>query len=173
MSRKKDFEKELIEILLSDPTRSMRELSNILKLTRQAIWKKKKALEENNTIWGYSAIVDYSMLKKFIFVMMLKMKRIDDILVNNLIEGLIQKKIELDGIQLIDVYFVNGEFDWIIQFSSKDHITASKYLELIRTYFEDYLFSKPIMIDINFVLMSERKSNPQVRDIFSLVPSTQ
>jgi hypothetical protein len=73
------------------------------------------------------------------------------------------------GIRLIDLFQVNGEYDWILRFSARDHTTARNYYDTLRAVYADYLLEKPVMINVNFILVAEGKPNPEIDDIFNLV----
>ncbi|MBN1539866.1 MAG: winged helix-turn-helix transcriptional regulator, partial [Candidatus Thermoplasmatota archaeon] len=51
----KDLDERILKELLEDPTRSMREISKKLETYRQTLWRKKKNMEKENIIWGYTA----------------------------------------------------------------------------------------------------------------------
>ena len=65
---------KIINVLLEDPTRSMRELARELGSNRQTIWRKKKLLEKEKIIWGYTAVVDEGKQGKGTFLIMMKTK---------------------------------------------------------------------------------------------------
>ena len=163
----------LIEELLDDPTRSVRDLANEMNCTRQAVWKRKKALEDNNVIWGYTAVVDESSLDHVVFLVLMKMKPMDRKLAETLIHRIAGNEIRRSGIRLIDVFHVNGEYDWMIRFSTKDHANARKYYDTLRLIYEDYLLDKPVMVDINFIMMAEGKRNPHLSRLLDFVPTVR
>ena len=163
--------KDIISCLLDDPTRSVREIAKELNCTRQSVWKKKKELEDNNTIWGYTAVIDDIKLNNIVFVILMKMKPLDRKLAEILIGRISGKDVSREGIRLIDVFSVNGEFDWIIRFSTCDHTTARKYYDTLRIVYEDYLLEKPLMVDVNFIMKAEGKRNPHMSKLMDFVPT--
>ena len=75
------------------------------------------------------------------------------------------------NIRLIDAFQVNGEYDWIIRFSSPNPTTARTYFDTLRAVYSDFLLEKPVMVDVNFIMVAEGKMNPEIDRIFDLVIS--
>jgi DNA-binding Lrp family transcriptional regulator len=164
-------ESDFIEALLEDPTRSVRDLAKEMKCTRQAIWRKKKTLEEDNTIWGYTAVVDESKLNNVVFIVLMKMKPMSQELAEILIRRVGGTEVKRAGIRLIDIFLVNGEYDIIVRFSSRGHAKARRYYDTLRTVYGDFLLDKPVMIDVNFIMMAEGKRNPHLSRLIDFVPT--
>ncbi|MGA1872399.1 MAG: Lrp/AsnC family transcriptional regulator [Thermoplasmatota archaeon] len=163
----------LIEVLLDDPTKSVRDIAREMNCTRQAIWRKKRNLEDENVIWGYTAVVDESKLNHIVFLVLMKMKPMDRKLAETLIHRVAGNEIRRSGIRLIDVFHVNGEFDILVRFSTSDHANARKYYDTLRLIYEDYLLDKPVMVDINFIMMAEGKRNPHLSKLLDFVPTVR
>ena len=167
---KKLKDSEIIKWLLDDPTRSLNEMAKQLSVYRQTLWRRKKRLEEENVIWSYTAVVDENKMGNVTYLILMKMKPMSrglaDIIYNRVTRG---ERIKQD-VRLIDAFHVNGEFDWILRFSAPNHASARKYYDALRVVFEDYLIEKPLMVDINFILMAEGKRNPETEKLYDFVP---
>lgn len=170
-SSKKVVDDDIIECLLDDPTKSIREMAKQLKSYRQTIWRKKKKLEDDRVIWGYTAVIDESKLNNIVYLMLMKMKPMTRGLVDAIISRLVEKEPNKQNVRLIDAFHVNGDFDWIIRFSAPDHATARRYYDTLRLRYEEYLLEKPVIVDINFILMAEGKKNPELDSLYEFVPS--
>ena len=73
--RKKSVSKqEILDVLLDDPTKSKREIANILKSNRNTIWRKWNQMEKEHLIWGYTAVIDENNQDKHIFLILMKTK---------------------------------------------------------------------------------------------------
>ncbi len=142
-----------------------------LKSYRQTIWRKKKKLEDDRVIWGYTAVIDESKLNNIVYLMLMKMKPMTRGLVDAIISRLVEKEPNKQNVRLIDAFHVNGDFDWIIRFSAPDHATARRYYDTLRLRYEEYLLEKPVIVDINFILMAEGKKNPELDSLYEFVPS--
>ena len=158
-----------IEALLEDPTRSLREIARDLNSYRQTIWKKKKKMEKENLIWGYTAVVDESKQGKGTFLVLMKMKPMMEDMAKIIVNRIKGKEPAKRDIRLIDAFQVNGEYDWIIRFSAQDHTTARKYYDTLRAVYGEYLLEKPVLVDVNFILVAEGKMNPEIDALFDLV----
>ena len=74
ISNKKGLDQKILDALLEDPTRSMREIARELDSYRQTLWRKKKKMEKDNLIWGYTAVIDEVKQGKVTFLVLMKMK---------------------------------------------------------------------------------------------------
>ena len=97
---------------------------------------------------------------------MLKSKPMSRGLADLLVDRLRRNAARDINVRLIDLFYVNGEYDWILRFSTPDHATARKYYDTLRTIYEEYLLEKPIMVDVNFCLAAEGKINPEIEDLY-------
>ena len=67
-------EKNVLEQLYKDPTRSDREIAKKIDSYRQKVWRERKKLERKNVIWGYSAVVDETKLNYVIYLILFNTK---------------------------------------------------------------------------------------------------
>jgi DNA-binding Lrp family transcriptional regulator len=169
IGHRKDVKKELIDALLEDPTKSMREIAKDLHSYRQTLWRKKKQMEEENLIWGYTAVIDEGKQGKVTFLVLMKMKPMIENLAEIIVKRIKRNEPAKKGIRLIDAFQVNGEYDWLIRFSAPDHTTARKYYDTLRAIYGDYLLEKPVLVSVNFILKAEGKMNPEIDRLFDLV----
>ena len=162
---------DIIEFLLEDPTRSIREMAIELKSYRQTIWRRKKKLEEEKVIWGYTAVIDENKRNNVLYLVLMKMKPMTPGLADTIIKRMVGKEQSNLNVRLIDAFHVNGEYDWIIRFSAPDHAVASSYYDALRLIYGDYLLEKPIIVDVSFILIAEGKRNPEVNKLYDFVPT--
>ncbi len=164
------YDDKILQALMDDPTRSDREIALDLNTYRQKVWRRRKELEEENVIWGYTAVVDESQLNHVSYIVLMKTRTMNKELVDILIKRISQEEPRKQGVHLKNMFYVNGEFDWVIRFTAPDHATARKYFETLRLQYADHLQEKPVMIDINFSLVSEGKQNPDLKELHDFVP---
>ncbi len=169
-SNNKGYNNKILNALLDDPTKSLRIIAKELKSYRQKIWREKKKLEEGHVIWGYTAVIDEGKLNHVSYVMLLKMKPMNKDMADIMLKRLYRKEQEKQNVRLQDLWIVNGEFDWILRFSAPDHATARKYYDTIRTVYDGYLLEKPVIVDINFCLVAEGKTNPELEKLREFIP---
>ncbi len=168
---KKNTENLIIGALLEDPTRSMREIARELNLYRQTVWRKKKEMEGKNLIWGYTAVIDEHKQDRMTFLVLMKMKPLMKEMAEIIVKRIKMNEPAKKDIRLIDVFQVNGEYDWMIRFSTPYHTAARKYYDTLRVVYREHLLEKPILVDVNFILVAEGKRNPEIDHLFDLVIS--
>lgn len=169
-SNKSYYNDPILQALIDDPTRSDREIANDLGTYRQKVWRRRKELEEEGTIWGYTAVVDESQLRHVSYIVLMKTKTMNKELVNILIKRITKEEPRKQGVRLKNMSYVNGVYDWVIRFTAPDHPIARKYYETLRLQYKDHLQERPVMIDINFSLVSEGKTNPNLEQLEDFVP---
>ncbi|UCH89900.1 MAG: winged helix-turn-helix transcriptional regulator [Thermoplasmata archaeon] len=167
----RSIDDSILNMLLEDPTKSINEMSKELKLYRQTIWRRKKKLENDKVIWGYTAVIDENKLNHIIYLVLMKMQPMSKGMADTLIKRLSQKGPQKQKIRLIDEFHTNGEFDLIIRFAAPNYATARKYYDTLRLIYKDYLIEKPVIVDVNFILMAEGKMNPEIQELHEFVPS--
>jgi DNA-binding Lrp family transcriptional regulator len=97
--------------------------------SKQKVWKAIKQMEENQMIWGYTAIFDEKKIGMNHFILMLKRtsKQLDegatDRIISRRAEGLMN---EFGGTIESSIY-VHGEYDWVVLFTAEDIRHAKKY----------------------------------------------
>ena len=161
---------DVLNFLLEDPTKSARDISKKMSSYRQMVWRKKKELEDDNVIWGYTAVIDESKMNHVIYIMLIKSKPMSRGLADLLIRRITRNEPQKQDVRVINMFYVNGDYDWVIRFSAPDHATARRYYDTIRLLYDEYMLEKPIMIDVNFVLISEGKSNPEIERLYDFIP---
>ena len=130
-------EKKIITELQKNSGDSIENLAKNCGFSRQKIWRIKKRLEKNKTIWGYAAIVDNEKLnmKRYIFLVKLKHLPIDNEVEKNMVEMTIDKLGAEIGIYVKDSFWISGNYDHMVSFSAENLKKAKKFQEIfIRTY---------------------------------------
>jgi DNA-binding Lrp family transcriptional regulator len=166
----KNYDKEVLENLIKDPTRSNKEIAKKLDSYRQKVWRERKKLEKENVIWGYTTVINERKINHVLYMVFLKTKPLDNELAN-IIHTRVKQFDNQEDVRVINLLLVNGEFDWILMFSAQNKEFARRYYDLIRTDGQDWLLEKPIMVDVVFPLVREGKINPELNRIFEIVSS--
>jgi DNA-binding Lrp family transcriptional regulator len=161
---------EVLQHLLDDPTRSVKDLAKRMRTYRQKVWREKKQLEDEHIVWGYTAVVDESKLDQGLHMMLFKGKPMDKDFVDLFTGRICKNEFGKMGIRLINVLYVNGEYDFIIMFSAPTVTIARRYFDCLRSVYGEYLLEKPQMININFQAIREGKRNPELRKLYDFVP---
>jgi len=100
----------------------------------------------------------------------MKMRPMDAALAELIIGRQTRSEFHRQDVRLINVLYVNGEYDWVVMFTARDHATARRYYDSLRVAYEDYLIDKPHIIDVNFALVREGKVNPGLGGLRDYVP---
>jgi DNA-binding Lrp family transcriptional regulator len=163
-------DKTVLDCLIEDPTRSVRDIAKELRSYRQKVWRIKTKMEKENLIWGYTAVVDETKMNNVVYIALLKLKPMNEELANLMIQRMEKGEPQKQKIRLTDVLYVNGEYDLMVKFSAPDHATARRYYNSLRLVYSDFLLEKPVIIDVNFSLVREGKMNPEIKRLHEFVP---
>lgn len=164
------FSDFLLEQLLRDPTRPVKDMARALGTYRQKLWRRKKKLEDEKVVWGYTAVVGEERMGHVLYMVLLKMKPMTRELADLIIHRVARGEPSRQRVRLINLLYVNGEYDWVLMFSASDHATARRYYDSLRVAYEEYLLDKPAIIDVNFPLIREGKVNPELVRLREFVP---
>jgi DNA-binding Lrp family transcriptional regulator len=164
------FEDKVLQTLIEDPTESIREIANDLESYRQKVWRKKKNFEDEKVIWGYTAVIDESKIEHVMYLVLMKLKPMSKELVDILIKRVVKKIPQKQRVRLLNVLYINGQYDVMIMFSAPDHAVARRYYDSLRITYEEYLLDKPVIVDVNFSIIREGKINPDLKGLYEFVP---
>ena len=159
-------EKKILEELRKNANKSINDIAESCHFSRQKVWRVIKNLEKNNTIWGYTAIVDEEKLGKKSYIMLIKRsnKPMTKEILNIMAGKNFIKRIEKLGIESTSHSFINGNYDWIIFFNALDIKVAKGYAEELNRTYEGFL--KEIHLqEIMFSLQSCGIINPEINKL--------
>ena len=142
---KKDEEK-IIKILQTKANESIDTIAKQCGFSRQKAWRIIKRLEENNTIWGYHAIVDTEKLKMKTYILLIKgniqtVKTISDSILKREAGKLAQKM----GVTIECSSYIHGPYDWMITFSAKDTKHAKRFNHLVCKTYSEFIVDTALM----------------------------
>jgi len=161
---------EIIHALLTDPRKSASEIADELNTYRQKVWREIKKLEEKKAIWGYTAIINEEKIDWKSFIILIKMKPISKKQVDLELRSLGENKPKKLNIRLLDFFYINGTYDWIIIFAAENWAAARKYYDFVRIKYRQFLREKPELIEIIFSLVRYGKKNPEIEKLKEFVP---
>lgn len=164
------FEDKVLQMLIEDPTESIREMAHDLDSYRQKVWRKKKNFEDEKVIWGYTAVIDESKIEHVMYLVLMKLKPMSKELADILIKRVVKKIPQKQRVRLLNVLYINGQYDLIIMFSAPDHAVARRYYDSLRLTYEEHLLDKPVIVDVNFSIIREGKINPDLKRLHDFVP---
>jgi len=83
---------------------------------------------------------------------------------------LLREESNKQQVRLLDLLYVNGEYDWVLKFAAPDYATARRCYESLRLKYTKYLLEKPVIVDVSFSLVKEGVRNPEAKQLLELVP---
>jgi DNA-binding Lrp family transcriptional regulator len=167
--KKKKVQDEVLISLLENPTFSVDKIARKIKSYRQGVWRSKKRLEDSGIIWGYTAVIDEKKLGHIIYIVLMKTKPMVKGLAELFITRINKDMANELQVRLTDLWYVNGEFDWVMRFSAPNHSLARRYYDTLRVVFEKYLLEKPVIMDVTCCVVAEGKKNPHVDELYDFV----
>jgi len=164
-------EKKILEELTKNANKSINEIAKTCGFSRQKVWRIIKNLEKNNTIWGYTAVIDEEKQDKEGYIVLIK--RTNEPLSKNIIDKIVNrelvKKSKKVGIEIISSIYTNGVFDWVICFTAYNIKDAKGFVEEINISFKGYI-SELHLLEKMFSAEKCGISNPNIenlRDFFN------
>jgi DNA-binding Lrp family transcriptional regulator len=164
-------EKKIVRELSTNANKSINEIAKTCGFSRQKVWRIIKNLEKNNTIWGYTAVIDEEKqdLKSYMVLIKRSIQPIDDGIIDRIIDRELTKDSEKLKIGIKNSYYTSGAYDWIICFNAFDLKNAKKFVEIVARLFEGYI-SDLHLIEELFAAQKCGIVNPEIdklKDFFS------
>ena len=172
-SSKKQIEVDEIKVLTELQKNCKDSLDKIAKrcgFSRQKTWRILKHLEKNNTIWGYSAILDVERLGLKRFYLLLKGKKlpIDNKIEENIVERSIDKIAGKMGITVEDSVWLHGKYDGMLVFSVDSVKTAKKFSEAFNNLYKGEINDLQLIEEV-VTIKKNGFLNPKVRETKKLL----
>lgn len=167
-TRVRQDEEKILEILQTNAKASIDDIAKKCGFSRQKVWRIIKNLEEDKTIWGYSAIYEQERYNLRHFTMMVKRnttpvdsKMMQEILTTRLDDLLPELNIKMD-----DIEYVHGFYDGLFSFYAPDLITAKKFSDRFKERFNQYIASVDLLEGI-FFIRNQAIRNPNLKKIIN------
>ncbi len=158
-------DKTFLKILQRNSGDSPENIAKKCGFSRQKVWRVKKRLEKDKTIWGYPAVVDNEKLdvKRYIMLLKKSAQPVGDA-INKIIDLTVQKKSEEIGVDILSGGYLHGKYDWVVIFTAKDIKNAKKLSEILLTEYPQMISEVEIMEYI-FTLKEGGIVNPEIKKI--------
>ena len=117
-----------------------------------------------------TSIVDESKLNHVMYLILMKMEPMSKELADLLIKRLIKKIPQKQHVNLLNILYINGQYDLIVMLTAPNHAIARKYYDSLRIEYKEHLIEKPVIVDVNFSLLREGKVNPEIEQLYEFVP---
>ena len=155
-------DKKLLKILQTNSGDNIDKIAKKCGFSRQKLWRIKKRLEKDKTIWGYHAVVDDGKLDVTRYIMLVKRSSqpIGDA-INKITKLTAGKKGEKIGIDVLSVGYMHGEYDVAIVFMADGIKNAKKFKEIMITELPN-LISRMEILEYVFLLRDGGITNPEI-----------
>jgi DNA-binding Lrp family transcriptional regulator len=125
-----------IQILIALQKNSKDSINSIAKnsgFSRQKVKRILTRLEKDQVIYGYTAIIDEKKQGRLKYVLLIKrsMEKIDKITAEKIAFRMYDEEYEKQGITIESSYFIHGEYDWMIIFTSQNLRDAKKFSTML------------------------------------------
>ena len=155
-------EKKVMNLLRKNSGDSIDNIAKKCGFSRQKVWRIKKRIENDNKIWGYTAVTDDDKLNTKRYIMLLKQS--SEPLgnkVSKIIDLTVAKEVEEMGIDILSGGLIHGSYDWIVIFTAKDIRYAKKLGEIMVSTYPN-LISEVEIMEYIFLLKECGIANPEI-----------
>ena len=158
-------EKKIIAELQNNSGDSIENIAKNCGFSRQKVWRIKKRLEKNKTIWGYSAVVDNEKLdvKRYIMLIKKSAQPVGDA-VDKIIDFTLQKKGVEIGVDILSGGYLHGNYDWVLIITAKGIKNVKKFSEILIREFQHIIREVDIMEYI-FPIKECGITNPEIKKL--------
>jgi DNA-binding Lrp family transcriptional regulator len=158
----KDMKRTMAE-LERNSNENLDALAKRLKFSRQKIWRFVKILEKSKAIWGYTAVIDNERRSLIGYTLMLKrsMKPIDE---KTLDAFTSQETQDALGVTIESLFFVHGEYDWILSFTASDIKMAKRFYETLLTTYPG-VFERASLLETLVAVRDHHVMNPNAKKL--------
>ena len=150
-------EMKILAELTKNSKESIDTLAKQCGFSRQKVRRSIKQLEAQGLIWGYTTIIDEKKIGLNHYILMLKKtsKQVRETTTDKIILRKLEEIVEKLGITIESSYYVHGEYDWVITFTSMDIKHAKQIYNSLITLYPGVIEKITIMETLMFI----RKQN--------------
>jgi DNA-binding Lrp family transcriptional regulator len=155
-------DQKFLSILQNNSGDSIENIAKKCNFSRQKVWRIKKRMEKDMTIWGYNAVVDDNKLdrKRFVFLVKRSSKPTGEA-INKITKLTAGQKGEKIGIDILSVGYMHGVYDVLIVILANDIKQAIKFQQIMISELPE-LIQKIDLIEYVFLLKDGGIKNPNI-----------
>ena len=158
-------EKKILKVLQTSSGDNIDKIAKKCGFSRQKLWRIKKRMEKDKTIWGYHAVADDEKLGLIRYIMLLKRSAqpLGDA-ANNMTDLIMHEKGGEIGVNIICSRYLHGKYDWMFVFTAEDIKHAKKFSEtLTREY--HHVIKEIIILEDIFSVKECGMANPEIKKL--------
>lgn len=160
-------EKRIMVELERNSNESLDALAKRLKFSRQKIWRIIRGLNKNRVIWGYTAVIDNEARSLKGYVLMLK--RSGASMDEKILELFTSQQMLDDlGVTIENIFYMHGEYDWILSFTASDIREAKKFCEtILKSY--PRMFTRMSLMETLVTVRKHNVANPNAKNLMEFL----
>jgi DNA-binding Lrp family transcriptional regulator len=164
-SKKQIYEddKTFLKILRKNSGDNIENIAKKCGFSRQKLWRIKKRMEKDKTIWGYNAVIDDEKLDVTRYIMLIKRSSqpLGDA-INKITNLIAEKKGREIGIDVLSVGYLHGKYDVAIVFTAENIKLAKKFSEILAAEGSN-LISEVELMEYIFLLREGGITSPEIK----------
>ena len=163
-------EKRLLKTFQENSVDNIEDIAKKCGFSRQKLWRIKKRLEKNKTIWGYNAVVDEEKLglKRYLILIKRTNKPMSKMQLNVITSRKIQQVSSKLGINIESSFYIHGSYDWFAMVTAKDIRFVKKVIEVFTLLLKGFISEISIQ-EVVFTVEKNNFANPnldQIKEFF-------
>jgi DNA-binding Lrp family transcriptional regulator len=168
-SSKKEIErdeKKVLYELMKNSNQSINDISNKLGFSRQKVWRIIKKLEDEKTVWGYTAVVNNEKIGMKLYILMgnRTTKPIPKEKVDFVIDKNFEKLAKKNNCILYSTYYLHGEVDFISAFKAVNLSDAKRFQEEFNRLYQGFIGTTKLH-EVLFTLRETCVFNPDINKL--------
>jgi DNA-binding Lrp family transcriptional regulator len=158
--------KKVIEELIRDAKQSVDRIGKNCGFSRQKVWRIIKQLEKNNTIWGYSAVVDSDILdlKRYLILIKKTNKPLTPDKIDIITSRKLKEVTSQYGITIENSFYTHGSSDWFISVTARGIKDIKRVVEMFTYMLKDFIEQVDV-IEVIFPVALHNCPNPNIEKI--------
>ena len=124
-----------------------------------------KNLEDDQTIWGYHAVTDYTSigLEEYLILIRKTSESLEQAM-EKIVSREFEQRASKMGVMIGSSYYLHGLYDWVICFTAKDLKQAKRFeAELLKTY--KGIIGETQLLEVLFPVKRSGIQNPSVEEL--------
>ena len=161
----------VLKELKKNASKSIDAIAKDHNFSRQKVWRIKKQLEDNRTIWGYSAVINEEKrgFNNYIVLIQRNTASLDEQVAERLIQGKIQQILpDNPDVHIESIFMVYGEYDWILSLYAKDIKEVKKFCSSLTLACQGCI-EHIRFVETMFAVMKNWILNPEAKKLKELI----